>query len=87
MTREQKVLLKVHAEHFQVMASYVRECDPQELIDLSEACNAASDTNCGWDTYYAAQFLKVEIARHRTWLSDRVTPPATTSDDEKGVAK
>lgn len=81
MTREQKALLKIHADHFQAMASYVRECDPQELIELSEACEAAGMANCGWDTYAAAQFLKDEISAHRLAMVRRGESsfPATES--------
>lgn len=61
MTKEQKALLKVHAEHYQAMASYVRESSDEELVELLEACQAAGTTNCGWDTYAAAQYLKHEI--------------------------
>lgn len=82
MTKEQKELLRLHADHFQAMASYVRECDPQELIELSEACDATSASNCGWDTYAAAQFLKDEISAHRLMLVRRGESsfPATESD-------
>lgn len=69
MTRDQKKLLARHAEHFQAMASYVRECDPEELNDLAEACEAAGTGNCGWDTYRAAQFLLGEIQGHRNMLA------------------
>lgn len=61
MTNEQKQLLRKHADHFQAMASYVRECDDDELATLLEACNAAGATNCGWDTWQAARFLEREI--------------------------
>lgn len=71
MTKDQKKLLARHAEHFQQMASYVRECAPEELTDLAEACEAAGTSNCGWDTYRAAQFLREEIQLHRNMLARR----------------
>lgn len=60
MTRGQKELLSKHAEHYQAMALYVRESNDDELEQLMEACLAASTTNCAWDTYQAAQYLKLE---------------------------
>lgn len=72
MTPNQKSLLRLHAEHFEAMASYVRECDPEELEALKEACWAASVSNCAWSVYKAAQFISGEIAA----LKERLAPNA-----------
>lgn len=60
MTKEQRDLLKPHAEHFQVMAAHVWDASDDDLKALIAACDAASQTNCGWDTYAAAQYLGKE---------------------------
>jgi len=62
LTHEHRSLLKPHAKHYQEMASYLRDSSPEELEALREACDAASSTNCAWDIYRAAQYLKIEIA-------------------------
>lgn len=64
LTRKQRDLLERHAEHFRVMASYVRECDRDELEALHEACEAVSSMNA-WDLCKAAQFLLEEIDLQR----------------------
>ena len=61
MTREQKQLLERHAEHFAAMASFIRECDDDELATLLEACKAANEGNCWWATHKAAKHLQQEI--------------------------
>jgi hypothetical protein len=58
VTPEQKVLLQKHAEHFEAMASYCRECDPEELTALHAAACAISSTNCSWSAYEAGRFLR-----------------------------
>lgn len=83
MTSEQKALLRPHGEHFQQMASYVRECDPEELDALEEAAAAADATNIAWDAYAAAQFLLGEIASLRLYRARHSTaavgsPPKQT---------
>jgi hypothetical protein len=61
MTKSQKALLAQHAKHFQDMVAFVITRDSEELRTLLEACQAASQTNCGWDTYAAAQYIGREI--------------------------
>lgn len=61
MPREES---QVRGNRLAAMASYVRECDPIELEELREACAAATSTNCGWDSFKAAQYLLEEI---RMW--------------------
>lgn len=65
MTNEQRALLRRHAEHFQAMASYIRECHSEELAELEAACAAVSSTNISWDCYRAAKFLAEEIEIRR----------------------
>ena len=61
MTPHHRALLEPHAEHFRAMASHVSGRSDEELQALLEACEAATDTNCAWDEYAAAQVLKKEI--------------------------
>lgn len=62
MTPHQKGILKEPAKHVIAMVDFVTQCDENKLAALREACEAATPTNCGWDIYRAAQFLKNECA-------------------------
>lgn len=61
MNKDQKAILKPHADHFAEMAAFVVTRDSVELKLLGRACAAATQTNCSWDIYRAAQYLSQEI--------------------------
>lgn len=67
VTKHQKNLLRPHAAHFQEMVAFIVTRDVDELTALHEACRAADPSNCGWDTYRAAQFMlnEIEIEQHQ----------------------
>ena len=62
LTKEQKRLLGPHMAHFEDMALFIRESSDDELMELRDACAACTQVNCGWSSYYAAQYLLREIA-------------------------
>lgn len=66
MTRDQRALLQPHAKYFATMVGGLSELTDEELAELLDACQAASQTNCGWDTYAAARFLAPEILTEQT---------------------
>jgi hypothetical protein len=76
MTKNQKDLLKPHADHFSAMAQYVATRTDDDMKLLLEACDATSQMNCGWDTYAAAQYLAKEA---RIVISQRERRAAETS--------
>lgn len=65
LTFEQRALLEPHAKHFTEMLFFVRGLEDEELANLLEACNRCGSSNCGWDFYAAAQYLKKEIMEVR----------------------
>lgn len=71
LTKEEKLLLKPHAEHYVAMAIHIRDATIQELERLHLACLACTEVNCGWDDYHAAQYLKGEIDREVRWRNRR----------------
>ncbi len=71
MTRDQKILLRPHADHYMAMSKHIREIDDETRAALLTASEAATETNCGWDTYAAAQFLKNDIKAFNRWLAKR----------------
>lgn len=71
----QKALLRRHGEHFQQMASYVRECSEDELGELEAAVALVTTTNISWDCYKAAKFLEEEIASLRMQQKRAATMP------------
>lgn len=71
LSKEEKRLLKPHAEHYQTMCDHIRSATMDELYKLQGACTACTEINCGWDDYAAAQYLKVEIAREVGWRNRR----------------
>src|SRR5882757_9094567 len=56
LSKDEKRLLKPHAEHFQAMASHIREATIEDLEALNSACRSCTMINCGWDNYAAAQY-------------------------------
>ena len=81
LTDDQRKLLKPHAEHFYMMASYVRECSDDEQEELLEAAKAHTPTNCSWASYTAAQFLKDEIVTLRC-VRRRLVEAASVNADQ-----
>lgn len=71
LTKEEKRLLKPHAEHFQTMASHIREATIGDLEKLNNACRSCTEINCGWDDYAAAQYLMKEIGAEVGWRNRR----------------
>lgn len=71
LTKEEKRLLKPHAEHYQAMQAHISNLTITELEKLNLACLACTEVNCGWDDYAAAQYLKVEIDREVGWRNRR----------------
>ena len=63
LTKEEKRLLKPHAEHYQAMSAHIQEATIEDLEKLNNACRSCTSINCGWDDYAAAQYLLVEISR------------------------
>lgn len=61
MKPEQKQLLKPFSDQLLLMAKQVMDASDNHLRELEDACAAATDVNCGWDTYAAAQFVAAEI--------------------------
>lgn len=84
MNKDQKTLLKPHADHFAEMAAYVVTCDRDELAMLDEACKAATPTNCGWDIYRAARYLAEEIkAEQHQRLKNRAAAADSSKADSE----
>jgi hypothetical protein len=71
LTKDEKRLLKPHAEHYRAMCEHIREATIQDLERLYLACLACTEVNCGWDEYAAAQYLKVEVDREVGWRNRR----------------
>lgn len=71
LSKDEKRLLKPHAEHFQAMVSHIRDATLLDLEKLHLACLSCTDINCGWDDYAAAQYLKGEIDREVRWRNRR----------------
>lgn len=71
LTKEEKRLLKPHAEHYQAMAVHIVGATIEELEKLNNACRSCTTINCGWDDYAAAQYLLVEISREIGWRNRR----------------
>lgn len=71
LSKDEKRLLKPHAEHYRVMASHIREATIEELEKLNNACLSCTNINCGWDDYAAAQYLTKEIAAEIGWRNRR----------------
>jgi deferrochelatase/peroxidase EfeB len=89
MNRQQKELLRPHAEHYAAMAAFVMECSDEELAELKEACGAASQTNCAWDTYRAAKYMEGEInseqfrrLKNRAAIADSSSANSTTRQEK-----
>lgn len=61
MTKNQKMILEPHAQHFSAMSKFVFDLNDQKLTHLLDACLAATTSNCAWDIYAAAQFIKMEV--------------------------
>lgn len=87
LTKEQKRLLKPHAEHYRAMYDHISEATMDDLYRLQSACSACTNSNCGWDAYAAAQYLKGEILRevgHRNRrdveAAEKVQPTALILD-------
>jgi hypothetical protein len=80
LTKEEKRLLKPHAEHYSTMCEHIREATIQDLEKLHLACLACTEVNCGWDEYAAAQYLKVEITREVGWRNRRDADLAELAD-------
>jgi hypothetical protein len=71
LTKEEKMLLKPHAQHYVAMGIHIRDATIQELERLHLACLACTEINCGWDEYAAAQYLKKEIVGEVAWRNRR----------------
>src|SRR5437879_3634658 len=71
LTKDEKQLLKPHAEHYGAMLAHIRDATTLDLEKLHSACLACTEINCGWDDYAAAQYLKVEIEREVGWRNRR----------------
>lgn len=71
LTKEERRLLKPHAEHYRAMYDHISDATMDDLYRLQGACSACTQVNCGWDDYAAAQYLKVEIAREVGWRNRR----------------
>lgn len=71
LTKEQKRLLKPHAEHYRAMYDHISDATMDDLYRLQGACAACTEVNCGWDDYAAAQYLMVEIRREVGWRNRR----------------
>lgn len=71
LTKDEKRLLKPHAEHFQAMYAHIQSATIEGLEELNNACLACTEINCGWDDYAAAQHLMVEISREVGWRNRR----------------
>lgn len=71
LTKDEKRLLKPHAEHYRAMYDHISEATMEDLYKLHGACMACTTVNCGWDDYAAAQYLKVEIDREVGWRNRR----------------
>jgi hypothetical protein len=71
LTKEEKQLLKPHAEHYVAMAIHIRDATISELERLHLACLACTNVNCGWDDYAAAQYLAGEITAEVGWRNRR----------------
>lgn len=71
LKKDEKRLLKPHAEHYSTMCAHIRDATMEDLQKLYCACLACTQINCGWDEYAAAQYLKVEIDREVGWRNRR----------------
>lgn len=71
LTKDEKRLLKPHAEHYRAMCDHIREATMEDLYKLHGACMSCTEINCGWDDYAAAQYLKGEIDREVGWRNRR----------------
>lgn len=71
LTKEEKRLLKPHAEYYRAMAAHVRDATTEDLEKLNSACRACTEINCGWDEYAAAQYLMKEIGAEVGWRNRR----------------
>lgn len=71
LTKDEKRLLKPHAEHYREMCSHIRESKIEDLEKLDSACRSCTVINCGWDEYAAAQYLMKEIAIEIGWRNRR----------------
>lgn len=71
LTKDQKQVLKPHAEHFMAMARFISEATAEDLEALNGASRACTTINCGWHEYAAAQYLMKEIAAEMGWRSRR----------------
>jgi hypothetical protein len=71
LTKDEKRLLKPHAEHYRAMGLHIRDAMIDDLEKLSNACRACTEVNCGWQEYAAAQYLVKEIDAEVGWRNRR----------------
>lgn len=58
--KEQKDILKPFATMFESMAQFAASASDTDLVGIIDACNAMTETNCGWSTFRAAQAVRKE---------------------------
>lgn len=67
MTREQKLILEPYAKQLMDIVGSLGNLSPAELQALKRACDATSNTNCGWDVFAIARIIEPQVR----WLLDR----------------
>lgn len=71
LTKDQKQVLKPHAEHYLAMAYHIQGAETEDLQSLLRACRACTTVNCNWAEYAAAQHLMDEITAELAWRDRR----------------
>lgn len=61
MKQEFREALEPFGQHYLSMCQMIRALPDADLSVLRDACDFASNTNCGWYEYRVAQAIKGEI--------------------------
>lgn len=73
MTRKQKAALEPYAALLARLVDHIEALPEADLQNMVEAANAASTTNCGWDTYRVAQLI-APVANAELLRRERAKP-------------
>jgi hypothetical protein len=71
LTKDEKRLLRPHAEHFSEMFEHIQAETTEGLYMLLAASSSCATNNCWWAEYRAAQYLMDEIRTELAWRNSR----------------